>query len=42
MHTVFWLGNLKGRKRPFGRSRPRWDNIRMVLREMGCGLDSSG
>jgi hypothetical protein len=30
-------------KRPLGRPRRRWeDNIRMDLREIGCGLDSSG
>jgi hypothetical protein len=30
-------------KRPLGRLRHRWkDNIRMDLRETGCGLDSPG
>jgi hypothetical protein len=24
------------KKRPFGRPRPRWDNIRMDLTEIGC------
>jgi len=31
-------GNLNG-KRPLGRVRRRWENnIKMVLREMGCGV----
>jgi hypothetical protein len=31
------------RKRQLGRPRLRWeDNIRMDLREIRCGLDSSG
>jgi hypothetical protein len=30
-------------KRPLGRSRHRWeDNIRLDLREIGCGQDASG
>jgi len=39
---IFWFENLKGKKRPLGRPRHRWeDNCRMVLRER-CGLDASG
>jgi hypothetical protein len=30
-------------KRPLGRPRGRWeDNIKMDLREVGCGLDRAG
>ena len=37
MCTGFCWGNLKGR-RPLRRPRRRWeDNIRMDLREVGCG-----
>jgi hypothetical protein len=37
MGIVFWLKNLKGRKRPLRRPRCRWeDNIGMDLREIGC------
>ena len=37
MYTGFWLGKPEG-KRPLGRPRRRWkDNIRMVLRKVGCG-----
>jgi len=25
------------RKRPIGRPRPRWDNIKMDIQEVGCG-----
>jgi len=39
-HKIF-VGKLEGR-RPYGRPRCRWeDNIRMDVREIGCGLDSS-
>jgi hypothetical protein len=32
-----------GEKTPHGRPRSRWeDNIRIDIRETGCGLDSSG
>jgi hypothetical protein len=35
MHTVFWLENLKGRNRPLGKPRRRWeDNIRIHFREV--------
>jgi hypothetical protein len=35
--TGFWWGNL--RRRPLGRPRHRWeDNIRIDLREVGCGF----
>jgi hypothetical protein len=34
--TGFWLGGPKGRKRPLGRPKRRWeDNIKMNLRETG-------
>jgi hypothetical protein len=34
--TGFWLGGPKGRKRPLGRPRRRWeDNIKVDLREIG-------
>jgi hypothetical protein len=35
MHTEFWLESLKGRDY-------LEDNIKMNLKERGCGLDSSG
>jgi len=36
-YTGFWWGNVGG-KRPFGRPRRRWeDNIKMDLKEVGCG-----
>ena len=32
------VGKPEGRRRPLGRPRRRWeDNIRMDLREVGCG-----
>ena len=37
MHIGFWWENLR-EKRPLGRPRHRWeDNIKMDLREVGCG-----
>jgi len=36
VYAVFCLGKPEG-KRPLGRPRHRWDNIRMDLREVGCG-----
>jgi len=36
------LGKPEG-KRPLGRPRRRWvDNIRMGLKDVGCGLDWAG
>jgi hypothetical protein len=38
------VGKLEG-KRPHGRPRHRWEDVRMDLRETGlgwCGLDASG
>ena len=34
MYTGFWWGNLKG---PLGRSRRRWEDIKIDLQEVGCG-----
>jgi hypothetical protein len=41
VHEQFQSENLK--KRAFGRPKHRWeDNIKMDLKEIGYGLDSSG
>jgi len=40
MYTFILVGKPEG-KRPLGRSRRRWKDIRMNLREGGCGLDTS-
>jgi len=34
VYTGFWWGNLKG---PLGRSRRRWEDIKIDLQEVGCG-----
>jgi len=36
VHIGFWWGNLRG-KRPLGRPRDRWEDIKMDLQEVGCG-----
>jgi hypothetical protein len=37
---IRWAGNVPERKRPLGRPRRRWENIRMDLREIGWeGVD---
>ena len=37
MDTGFWWGKTEG-KRPLGKPRRRWeDNIKMDLKEVGCG-----
>jgi hypothetical protein len=41
MQTKFYSGNLKGLVRPLHRYR-REDNITMNLKEIRCGLPSSG
>jgi hypothetical protein len=36
------VGKAEG-KRPLGKPRRRWeDSVKMVLKEIGCGLDLSG
>jgi hypothetical protein len=38
-HTGFLVGRPEGR-RPLGRPRRRWeDNIKIDLKEVGCGMD---
>ena len=32
----FWVGEPEG-KRPLGRPRRSWDNIKLDLQEVGCG-----
>jgi hypothetical protein len=41
-NAILWQKNIKG-KTPLGRPRHRWeDNIKMGLKDIGCGPDSSG
>jgi len=35
--SFFWGGGHQG-KRPLGRSRRRWEDIKMDLQEVGCGV----
>lgn len=40
MHTILQLEYLKGRYRPLGRTKDRWEvNIRMVLKIFECEVD---
>jgi len=43
VYTGFWWGRPEG-KRPLGRLRRRWENIKMDLQEVGWGygLDQAG
>jgi hypothetical protein len=36
VYTAFLVGNPEG-KRPLGRLRRSWENIKMDLQEVGCG-----
>jgi len=36
VYTALWWGKPQG-KRPLGRLRHRWEDIKMDLQEVGCG-----